>query len=137
MFSPLLNLDKIREASEAVSAYDTDLNVTLWNPSCERRFHIAEKDAIGRNIYDLFPHAKYDHRSKFLSIAMSVNQTFFFSNMIYLYIQPYTYYTQYIHPLKENGRVIGVINIVRDHEMEEFYKVDEFLHFFDKDTVEY
>lgn len=132
MLSPMLNHNKVRSATELISAYDHDLNVTLWNPACAQRTGVPEIDAMGKCLYDIFPYAKEDQRTRFLKIAMQVNQNFFFPNMIYLYTQPYTYYTQYIHPIKANGQIVGVINIVRDHIMEEFYTADEFLHFFNE-----
>lgn len=132
MLSPALNLDKVRNAPECISVYDGELNVTLWNPAIEKRMGVAEKDALGKSLFTLFPFTTGDHRIKFLQIAMMLDQPFYFPNMIYLYTQPFTYYTQYIHPLKKNGRVIGVINIVRDHEIEETYSKDEFLAYFDQ-----
>lgn len=130
MLSPILNLEKVRASIESVSAYDEQLNVTLWNPAIEKRTGITEKDAIGKSLFVLFPQIKDDQRAKFLNIAMLMDQSFFFPNMVYLYTQPFTYYTQYIHPLKQGGKIIGVINIVRDHEMEESYHAEEFLDFF-------
>lgn len=135
MLSPILNLEKVRNAQESVSAYDERLNITLWNPAIEKRTGVAEKDALGKCFLDLFPYAKDDQRTKFLNIAMSTDQCFFFPNMIYLYIQPFTYYTQFIQPLKKHGKVIGVINIVRDHTIEEVYSQEDFLHFFDADHM--
>jgi PAS domain-containing protein len=135
MLSSFLYPDKVKAAGESISAYDADLNVTLWNPAIEKRSGISEKDALGKSLFFLFPHIKDDQRAKFLSLAMVMDQTFFFPNMIYLYIQPFTYYTQYIHPLKINGKVVGVINIVRDHAAEENYSQNEFLQFFDNVQV--
>ncbi len=131
MLSPILNLEKVRNAQECISAYDEQLNITLWNPAMVKRSGVAEKEALGKCFLDIFPHTRSDQRTKFLNIAMSTDQSFFFPNMIYLYLQPFTYYTQYIHPLKKHGRVIGVINIVRDHTIEENYSPQDFLHFFD------
>ncbi len=131
MLSPILNLDKVRNAQECVSAYDEQLNITLWNASMERRTGMTEKDALGKCFLDIFPYTRDDQRTRFLKIAMSADQSFFFPNMIYLYLQPFSYYTQYIQPLKKNGKVIGVINIVKDHTIEENYSPKDFLHFFD------
>jgi PAS domain-containing protein len=135
MLSPILNDAKVRGALESISVYNEQLDITLWNPAIEKRTGIAEKDAIGKSLFTLFPHIKDDQRTKFLNIAMQMDQSFFFPNMIYLYTQPFTYYTQYIHPLKKNGKVVGVINIVRDHEMEETYSPEEFLLFFEKEQI--
>jgi len=135
MLSPILNLEKVRHAKECISAYDEQLNILLWNPAVEKRTSVAEKNAIGRCFLDLFPYAKDDQRIKFLSIAMSTDQCFFFPNMIYLYIQPFSYYTQYIQPLKKDGKVIGVINIVRDHDLEENFTPNDFLSFFEEENL--
>lgn len=130
----MLNLEKVRNAQECISAYDQQLNITLWNPAMEKRTGVAEKEALGKCFLDLFPHTRNDQRTKFLNIAMSTDQSFFFPNMIYLYLQPFTYYTQYIQPLKQYGKVIGVINIVRDHTIEAFFSQEDFIHFFDADS---
>jgi PAS domain-containing protein len=131
MLSPILNLEKVRNAQESISAYDEQLNITLWNPGIEKRTGVAEKDALGKCFLDLFPYSRDDQRTKFLNIAMSADQSFFFPNMIYLYLQPFSYYTQYIQPLKKNGKIIGVINIVRDHTIEETFTPEDFTSFFD------
>jgi PAS domain-containing protein len=133
MHFPTLNLERVKTANESISAFDEQLNITLWNPAIEKRTGIAEKDAIGKSLFYLFPHIQNDQRVRFLSIAMMMDQPFYFPNMIYLYTQPFTYYTQYIHPLKLDNKIIGVLNIVRDHIMEESFSSDEFLVYFEKE----
>ncbi len=135
MLSPILNLDKVKLATESVSVYDEQLNITLWNPAIEKRTGVAEKDVVGKCFLDFFPYVKDDQRTKFLNIAMSTDQCFFFPNMIYLYIQPFSYYTQYIQPLKKDGKVIGVINIVKDHSIEENFQPNDFLGFFEDEQL--
>jgi hypothetical protein len=92
---------------------------------------IAAQDAIGQSLLSLFPFAEGDQRVKFLKLAMQLDQSFYFPNMIYLHTQPFSYYTQYIHPQKTDGIITGVINIVRDHQMEETFLPEEFLVYFD------
>jgi PAS domain-containing protein len=133
MLSPILNLERVRNAKELISAYDEQLNITLWNPAVAKRMGIPEKDAIGKSLLQLYPHLAGDQRIKFLNIALQLDQSFYFPNMIYLYTQPFTFYTQYIQPQKTNGKVTGVINIVRDHLMEETFLPEEFLVYFDRE----
>jgi PAS domain-containing protein len=133
MLSPILNPGRVHSAKELISVYDCQLNITLWNPAIERRMGIPAKDAIGKSLFSIFPFAANDQRIKFLTLSMQLDQGFYFPNMIYLHTQPFSYYTQYIHPLKTNGKVTGVINIVRDHEMEQTFLPEEFLVYFDRE----
>lgn len=128
-----LDLEKVKNATESISAYDENLNITLWNPAVGKRHGVTEENALGQSLFSLFPYAAGDQRINFLRIAMVTGQSFYFPNMIYLYTQPFTYYSQYIQPIRKNGRIIGVVNIVRDHLMEESFSAEEFREFFGKE----
>jgi two-component system, NtrC family, sensor kinase len=130
MHLPTLNQQLIYNASECISAYDDRLFITVWNRACERKFGVSEKEAVGKQLFDLFPHIEKDYRVKCMKEAITLGKSFFFSNMVYQYTNQPHYYSQYIRPFKHSTGTVGVINIVRDHDQEERLTVKYFKSFF-------
>lgn len=130
MYPSRLNEKLVNAATECISAYDKKLFITLWNKACESKFGISAEEAVGRHLLHLFPHIINDYRVQCLQMAADAGKTYYFPNMAYMYAEHFLLYSQYICPLRENGEITGVVNIVRDHPEEEMYTIDDFRKFF-------
>jgi PAS domain-containing protein len=137
MLLDTLDLKKIDNATECISAYDNSLHVTLWNRACVEKFHIEAKKIIGKYLVDLFPYIENDYRVGCLRTAANEGQSYYFPNMAYLYTEQQQFYSQLIKPLREGDKLIGVINIVRDHVANETLTLVDFNKFFKKSKVSF
>ena len=114
----------VERSEDCISIYDKDLNILYWNTSCETQFSISKSNAIGTNLLILFPAVKNDYRVDCLQQAITLEKSFFFSNM------PYStragLYHQVIMPIRSPlGIPTQVLNIVRDARVEENFITKE------------
>ncbi len=50
---------KLLEATdEMIVVFDKDLNILMLNESCEKNFNVKDEVAIGKNLFEVFPHVK-------------------------------------------------------------------------------
>jgi PAS domain S-box-containing protein len=106
--------EKIIDASiNRIYAIDTQMNIIAWNKRSEEITGVKKEDALGRNVFDLFPKLEQDEIiRKAYEDAMSGN---------YVHLEPKrSIYSQGIYerffiPLKNShGETSAVVNILSD-----------------------
>lgn len=95
-----------------ISAYDRKLRVIAWNKLCEKKFSITARDALGKNLLEIFPDVDNDYRVKCLKECALEGKDFYFAGLPYLYTKGF--YSQLIIKISE-----GVIMIACDHKENE------------------
>lgn len=50
----------INNSDDSIVVFDENLDILLWNNNCERQFTILAKEALNKNMLDLFPSFKQD-----------------------------------------------------------------------------
>lgn len=112
-----LDLNIIDRSTDCISVYDEDLNIKVWNKAVEKKYGIGAAEAIGENLFDLFPHVKDDYRVRCMKEALAVNKNFYFTGLPYVYGNGT--YTQVILPFENSSDERFVMNVVRDHSPNE------------------
>ncbi|NYZ12661.1 PAS domain-containing protein [Azospirillum sp. RWY-5-1] len=105
----------VESSTDGILAYDRDGRVTLWNPAVAAVTGLAEGDALGRHLLDLYPTGRGDDLEAAMAAALSGRPHAIPS-------APYhpetgregTVETQHSPLLDEDGRVIGGIAFLRD-----------------------
>jgi PAS domain S-box-containing protein len=115
----------LKSSTEGIVGTDTEFRVTLWNPAMEAMTGFAPRQALGRMLFDLFPHfsgtsIEIAWRDTLAGKTLEVRDR--------TYVMPRTgkrgYYEARYAPLYgEDGAIIGATALVRDtterHAMEE------------------
>ncbi len=91
---------------------DTNHTVILWNKSCEEVYKIKKEAAIGKNIFDVFPHLKNEDKIGLFNAALKGETIFRPRFKSFLRNE---YYDLRLIPLKnEEGAVFGVMHMLHD-----------------------
>lgn len=104
--------DKLESSPLCISGYNKDLDIILWNKSCEEHFQLEKSQVLGKNLLSVFPFIEDDYRVKCLHGAFD-GRSYFFRKMPYRFSKGL--YTQYILPCQAEGeKVESVLNIVQN-----------------------
>ena len=106
----------IDNAGEGIVVYDRELRYVLWNRFMEEMTGLAERDVIGRAALDVFPHLRDQQVDDMLGRALKGDTIA--SPDVHYYV-PATgkqgWVSSVYRPhLDGDGRVIGVIGLIRD-----------------------
>lgn len=120
--SRLRFIEQLQEASiDRIIVLDKDMHFQVWNRQCETFYNIAAKDAIGKNILEVFPRFKSSHLYQKCLEALE-------GNKVYVPAiegeRPPEYYEAYFIPLKnEVEEVTGILWVT--HDLTEQFLIEE------------
>lgn len=105
----------VESSTDGILAYDRDGRVTLWNPAVAAVTGLAEADALGRHLLDLYPTGRGAELETAMQAALSGRPHAIPSAPYYPETgREGTVETQHSPLLDEEGRVIGGIAFLRD-----------------------
>ncbi|MBP7653660.1 PAS domain S-box protein [Candidatus Dependentiae bacterium] len=118
------NQQIINSANEGIIVYDNNLNYTVWNPYMERLTGLTSDKVIGKHPLTLFPFIKETPLLKNLYLALDGKTLETLTFQFYLiHNQKKGWVTDTSAPLLNNdGKIIGIISVVRDITSEKFAK---------------
>lgn len=94
-----------------INAFDPQHKIVLWNKKAEQYFGINAESAIGKKLEELVPYARKSDKFKHLLQALSGTPIYIANDK---YERRHAFYEQWVLPVKKNGEVIAVLNIVKD-----------------------
>lgn len=106
----------INSTRDGILAYDNDFNYTIWNPIMEKMSGLSREEAIGNNMFEMFPFLEETGEDQYLRAALEGEAQI---NRDRIYKAPRTgkegFFDAYYLPIyATGGEIIGGLNIIND-----------------------
>lgn len=124
------------DLSLGILTTDKNLNITYWNSWLEKNTGISSKEALGNNLFNLFPELKSENIRNILEDVLSLGVVRVLSPKIHKYLLPIklSFPSKYfdhmqqlviISPLKSEREIVGLIITIEDvtERFEEEYEL--------------